>query len=94
MSTIRIIGLPKKGTTSRYEAREGSEIFDITNRKEFKNNKEGWSWRCSCGVLGCRHILAAKAVHFSRKNQGSGETPILDEMRRMPGFADRFNPEI
>jgi hypothetical protein len=41
MSTIRIIGLPKKGTTSRYEAREGSEIFDITNRKEFKNNKEG-----------------------------------------------------
>ena len=56
MSTIRIIGLPKKGTTSRYEAREGSEIFDITNRKEFKNNKEGWSWRCSCGVLGCRHI--------------------------------------
>ena len=94
MSTIRIIGLPKKGTTSRYEAREGSEIFDITNRKEFKNNKEGWSWRCSCGALGCRHIQAAKAVHFAHKKQESGETPILDEMRRMPGFADRFNPEI
>ena len=94
MSTIRIIGLPKKGTTSKYQAREGSEIFDITNRKEFKNNKEGWSWKCSCGVLGCRHIQAAKAVHFSRKNQGPGETPILDEMRRMPGFAGKFNPEI
>jgi len=65
MSTIRIIGLPKRGTTSRYEAREGSEIFDITNRKEFKNNKEGWSWKCSCGVLGCRHIQAAKAGHAS-----------------------------
>jgi hypothetical protein len=94
MSTIRIIGLPKRGTTSRYEAREGSEIFDITNRKEFKNNKEGWSWRCSCGVLGCRHIQAAKAVHFAHKKQGSGETPILDEMRRMPGFSAKFNPEI
>jgi hypothetical protein len=94
MSTIRIIGLPKKGTTSRYEAREGSEIFDITNRKEFKNSKEGWSWRCSCGVLGCRHIQAAKAVHFSHRKQGCSEIPILDEMKRMPGFAKRFNPEI
>jgi len=94
MNTIRIIGLPKKGTTSRYEVREGSEIFDIANRKEFKNNKEGWSWRCSCGVLGCRHIQAAKAVHFAHKKQRSGETQILDEMRRMPGFSAKFNPEI
>jgi hypothetical protein len=94
MSTIRIIRLPKRGTTSKYQAREGSEIFDITYRKEFKNNKEGWSWKCSCGVLGCRHIQAAKAVHFAHKKQGSGETPMLDEMKRMPGFSDRFNPEI
>jgi hypothetical protein len=94
MRTIRIIRLPKKGTTSRYEAREGSEIFDITNRKEFKNNKEEWSWRCSCGVLGCRHIQAAKAVHFAHKKRGSGETAILEEMKRMPGFSAKFNPEI
>ena len=94
MRTIRIIGLPKKGTTSRYEAREGSEIFDITNRKVFKNNKEGWSWRCSCGVRGCRHIQAAKAVHFGYKKQGACETPVLEGMRRMPGFSAKFNPEI
>ena len=94
MSTIRIIRLPNRGTTSKYQAREGSEIFEITNRKEFKNNKEGWSWKCSCGVLGCRHMQAAKAVHFAHKKQGSGETPILDEMRRMPGFSAKFNPEI
>jgi hypothetical protein len=30
----------------------------------------------------------------SHKNQGSGETQILDEMRRMPGFSDKFNPEV
>jgi hypothetical protein len=85
---------PNEEPRADTQAREGSEIFDITNRKEFKNNKEGWSWRCSCGVLGCRHIQAAKAVHFSHRKQVSRETPILDEMKRMPGFSAKFNPEI
>jgi hypothetical protein len=75
MSTIRIIGLPKKETTSRYEAREGSEIFDITNRKEFKNNKEGWSWRCSCGVLGCRLVASPESIVImkGKKEQSTRE---------------------
>jgi hypothetical protein len=41
-----------------------------------------------------RYIQASKAVRISHKNQGSDETPVLDEMRRMPGFSAKFNPDL
>jgi|WetSurSiteA1Bulk_404760.scaffolds.fasta_scaffold50484_2 hypothetical protein len=62
MEQIKIIGMPKIGNKSRYEAREGREIFDISNRK----TSDGWKWHCTCGNPGCRHIQAAKGVHFKK----------------------------
>jgi hypothetical protein len=79
---IRLLKVPSKNGTYRFEARSGDRVFDVVGKKISGK----FEWSCTCGEQLCDHVILAR-----RKTFGDRKQRVDREQKRL-FYSESFKP--